>query len=1148
MAQQESGFLLDANSLAARDYWRKSLTKAIGPSNLPRDYDLPHKGSKSYQIYGLTLDSHLYDLIMKVSKGGRFLIYTIATAGVQLCLQRYNQAFSSDGDNGGVETLVTGSPARREENGAEPGFINALPIINSIDPEASFKALLLQTRSQLLDAYQHQHYQWREMAEDFGLSWRHHCPLFDVAAHYDALHGELPANLNNDVTVSLLQRTGTLSFSIAYNESRFHLHRIELFAEHLQQVLTMALEQPDLPVKQLDMLTTRDWSLLASFNLTEQATHANANVLSQFREVVSRYGGHIALQTPGLQLCYRMLDEQSNQLARELQVSGLEKGGLVGVCCRPGCDMVIALLAALKAGGAFLPLDPDYPAERLRYMAEDSGCRLFLVEHPDVDAPFIEVLEDRGGSVIYLDDITSWRQQSSRPLDYAPAPDAAAYMIYTSGSTGAPKGVLLHHSGLINMLEAQIKAFRLRSDSRVLQVASFSFDAAVSEIFTALCAGARLILAPRDRIMPGPDLAQALQEFEITHITLTPSSLALLPEDSAPGLQTLVVAGEPCPADLVPKWSKGRLMINAYGPTEATVCATLGEVVYSGLPPDVGQPIQNMQCHVVDALDRPCPVGAPGELLISGVGLALGYHNRPELNATRFVELALPGLSAPRRYYRSGDRARWRPDGALDLLGRTDRQFKVRGFRIEAGELETQLLSREDIQQAAVVAQGEEADRRLLAYVVLARTANKGELQAEAILTYLRERLPPYMLPDLLVPLDALPLTPSGKTDYAALEGMHAAVSHNEFVAPRDDVELGVARIWERLLERSPVGVTDNFFALGGFSLLAVRLMSAIQQEFHIALPLTTLFQHPTVEKLAEQVRSARKAHPEDWSPLVTLTARGEHPPLFCVHPTGATVLCYYHLAASLGEARPFIGVQARGVEPEQLPFDNIPDMAAYYANALCERQPAGPFYLAGWSFGGVAVFEVARVLQGRGREIAFLGLLDAYAPDVFDGGFAAHDDAEIISSLLGGIADVDPDTLRGLSTEEQLQTAIQATREAQALPQGFSLEQARRILQVSKLNYHAVESYQPQPYNGKITLFRPLGEEQLAKSVCPDDPSLGWSKWAQRGVEVEYVPGRHQTMVQPPNVETLATRLLAHLQQAESFTPMTTERKEQTA
>lgn len=1172
--EQSKPLLFDANTIAARDYWNKSLNRTISPSNLPFDrqsdrailnFNPLDNTSTTESIEG-NLCPQLCESIQRLSSGGHFLIYTILVTGLHLCLKRYNTAQSN----------VTGSPSRT--NVEQPSEANALPIVSDITDDMSFKQSLMHLRGKLLDAYQHQHYPWQKIAEDLGLETKNGNPLFDIGIRYTPIHTPFAEKINNDISfviepAELENGNQTLRFQLYYNKNTFSNARMALFLAHFETLLMNGLNTPNSPINELSMFSDHDRLFLEKHQsgLTQPLEHDS--FIDFWSQRLNVHKDSIALETPTRQMSFEELDSVSNQLAQQLKQHIGHANPTIGIFFSPCCEMIIAILATLKVGGAFLPLDPDYPQDRLTFMINDAKCGLIINHAELANNAVLTDFQTQESPIEDLKISSHSRAQSPSQASTLPVNSdikSLAYLIYTSGSTGQPKGVKVTHASLINLIDAQITDFNIDADSRILQFASFNFDASISEIFTSLCAGAQLVMVPRNDSMPGPDLANILEQYKITHITLTPSSLSQLTPPStatdsgqtesgstadshshlrAPtltNLNTLIVAGEPCSANLAKSWSTGRTMINAYGPTEATVCTTLGVIEDNGLAPDIGKPIQNMSCRIVDQNLNDCPIGVPGELLISGLGLSAGYHQRDDLNIEKFTTLN----DDSQTYYHSGDLAVWQANGRIRHLGRTDRQLKVRGMRIEAEEVEAALLTHNQVKQAVVVCQqvnesvnvsngeeehindsnsGTESLTRLVAFICCIDDEGvvTNDIDTQALKQSLALTLPPFMLPDIIHPLSTIPQTHAGKIDYLVLEQLETTAKASEFVAPRDEVELVTARIWENLLERSPVGAKDDFFKLGGFSLLAVRLMSAIQQEFAVSLPLTTLFQHPTVEELAGQIRGAVEQQNqntiEQWSPLVPIQKLGTKSPFFCIHPTGATVLCYYHLATQLGTDRPFTGIQARGIEPDQTPFTTIPEMVSFYADALCEAQPEGSFYLAGWSFGGVAVFELACQLQERGREIASLVLLDAYATDVFNDSFATHDDAEIISSLLGGIAEVTPESLRGLTTDEQLNLAIKATRDAQALPLGFSTEQAKRILTISKLNYHAVESYQPRLFSGQLTLIRPSGEKELAHNISPDDDTLGWSKWVSEGVQVKFVPGMHQTMLLPPNVEEAA-------------------------
>ncbi len=555
--------------------------------------------------------------------------------------------------------------------------------------------------------------------------------------------------------------------------------------------------------------------------------------------------------------------------------------------------MIVGMLGILKAGGAYVPLDPAYPRERLVFMLQDSNASILLTQERLADlAPSTQ--PSLPIATIKLD--TDWpiiaQEPTTRPN--APVtPDNLAYIIYTSGSTGQPKGVMLRHRGLCNLTRVYTPYFRIGPDRRVLQFFSFSFDGSVWEIFTTLGNGAMLQLVRQETLASIPDLVRLMQMERIDTVTMTPSMLSMLPPEELPGLHRVLVGGEACPASLVKRWAPGRIFINAYGPTEATVVVSMhrGQADEDGNPP-IGKPLQNIQLYILDKYGQPVPVGVPGELYIGGVGVARGYLNRPELTAERFVPNPFggtkdrerqtendgpaaeePATDAPysSRLYRTGDLCRFRPDGNVEFLGRVDDQVKVRGFRIELGEIEATLRQHPAIQEAAVIVREDvPGDKRLVAYVVGTEDGGRQTeadshepdrthyaLRVSELRAFLKERLPDYMVPSHFVPLDALPLSPSGKVDRRALPPPATMRPVGGAAKPRNEMERIIAQIWQEALGLDQVGIHDNFFDLGGHSLLMARIHAELRAKVAPDLPMVELFRHPTVSALAQHLSQA---------------------------------------------------------------------------------------------------------------------------------------------------------------------------------------------------------------------------------------------------------------------------------------------------
>ncbi len=569
-----------------------------------------------------------------------------------------------------------------------------------------------------------------------------------------------------------------------------------------------------------------------------------------------RDGAGVAVADGDAALTYAELNRRANQLAHHLRALGVVPDARVGVCVDRRAHMVVAVLAVLKAGGCYVPLDPAYPRARLQHMVADSAPLVVLTDA--VGAAALAGLQGCPASLDLLADAPTWAKQP----DTNPQPEAVgltarhlAYVIYTSGSTGKPKGVMVEHRGVVNLALAQGKAFGINVNSRVLQFASFSFDASVSEMAMALCHGAALHLPPPGAVLAGDVLGTVLRQSAITHVTLPPVVLAALADGAIPAsVETLVVAGEAPSTGLVQRWASGRRFFNAYGPTETTVCATmhacLPDAIGTGSVP-IGQALRNMQCHVLDAAGNAVLAGEVGELHVGGIGLARGYLNRPELTAQRFVPSP---FAQGERLYKTGDLARQRPDGTLEFMGRADDQVKLRGFRIELGEVEAVLAGHAGIAQAVVVARAEQGEeRRLVGYYTLAEHAD--DPGSQALRTHLSQALPEYMVPPALVLLEGFALTPNGKIDRKALPAPgDSAFATQAYQAPRTATEHTLAAIWAELLQFQQVGIDDDFYALGGHSLTAVQLMTRVREAFERDVPLRALLHARTIARFAEEI------------------------------------------------------------------------------------------------------------------------------------------------------------------------------------------------------------------------------------------------------------------------------------------------------
>lgn len=831
----------------------------------------------------------------------------------------------------------------------------------------------------------------------------------------------------------------------------------------------------------------------------------------------------IAAEQGERRLTYRELTKRSNQLAHYLRSKHVGPEVLVGICLQRSPELLVALLGVLKAGGACLPLDPDYPKERLAYMLEDSQAPVLIT-----NSELLPAFESKHCEAVLLDSELAILEGQSRenpsPLTTA---DNLAYVIYTSGSTGKPRGVLLTHRGLVNHNVAAIKLYGIQPSDRVLQFASISFDIAIEEMWPTWIAGATLINRTSKTLMGSSELLRWIRQERVTVLNFPTAYWHELVRELAESKQTMpecvrlvIVGGEKASSAAYKSWLKcggDRVRwINTYGPTEASVIATSYEPDMSKPTPDnlpIGRPIANMEIYILNEKLQPVPVGEPGELHIGGPGVARGYLNRPELTASKFIANPFKN-DRNARLYKTGDSARFLPSGEIEFIGRTDFQVKIRGYRIELGEIEAILEKCPGVRECIVIAREEDGTKRLVGYIVASseRTPVSSDLRH-----FISEHLPEYMVPADFVFLKSLPLTPNGKVDRRSLPAPVATRSSeaSEVVTPRDAVEAQLVRIWEQVLGKRPIGIEDNFFELGGHSLLAVRLMGRVEKTFGQQLPLTALVQAPTIKQFGELVR--RDVSSELWSSLIPMQAEGSAPPLFFVHGLGGTVLRFRELAHRMRPDQPFYGIQAPGLNGKDACLQSVDEMADCYLDQLRGIQPEGPYFLGGYSFGGLVALEMARRLVEAGQVVGLLALVDTYpgAP-------------KSASSLMGRFF--------SLSAEQKMAyVKKRIARYRKGIKRRIDLlSMPRPIKNVREACAIAEQNYSPRAYPGKIVLFR--ASEKALRGL--DDPQGGWSQYAAGGLEIREIDADHGNILNEPQVQHLAAALRAEMKQAQAALP----------
>jgi amino acid adenylation domain-containing protein len=826
-------------------------------------------------------------------------------------------------------------------------------------------------------------------------------------------------------------------------------------------------------------------------------------------------------------LSYAELDGLANQVAHALRSQGVGAEVRVGVCLERGLEMVVALLGVLKAGGAYVPMEPGYPAERLAWIAEDAGIKVVISQRK-----WEERLGNERGRV-WLD---GWEEIAGQPKTRVKeklAGDNLAYVIYTSGSTGRPKGAMNTHRGIRNRLLWMQEYFGLESKDVVLQKTPFSFDVSVWEFFWPLMAGARLVMARPGGHQDSGYLVEAIEKEQVSTVHFVPSMLDVFLEEEEAGarcgsLQRVICSGEAMSRGLQERFEQrlGCGLYNLYGPTEASVDVTVWncERGTKETVVPIGRPIANTEVYVVDEYGDPTPVGTAGEVYLGGEGLGRGYLGRADWTAERWVPDSLSGAEGA-RLYRTGDVGRRRADGAVEYIGRGDQQVKLRGFRIELGEIEEALRGCAGVREAVVAVKTEGGDARLVGYVVGEKELGLGELRVE-----LQRRLPEYMVPSAMMRLESLPLSANGKLDRKALPTPDAGQLQLDqpYDAPRDTVEIELCRMWEEALRVPGIGIHQNFFELGGYSLMAVSLVNKIRRRFSVRMAVATIFEAPTVAQLAIRIRNAAE---HEHRLLLPYRTKGTRPPFFCVHAASGTVLAYAPLARHLSGDQPFYGIQAQGVEGEAEPLTTVHEMAARYLPEVRATQPHGPYSLGGWSLGGHIALEMARTLAAEGETISMVALFDAIVPLGFDweARHGARDARLILAALLGRLSEADPPpNLNQLSTDEQLELVIEAGRRLGRVPPDFGIDEVRTQLRVLNINLNADLQYRPEPYSGRVVLFR---ASDAIGFPC-DDPDGGWREFAP-ALETCLLPGDHYSMLlDPANALVAACELDVRLAQ----------------
>ena len=1074
--------------------------------NLPTDKPRPAQPASRLDSRSVCLPSDLSDLLRQFSLQEDTPFSVVVLSAFDALLLRYSSQ----------EEIVIGCSFPGCDVGATNGSRrnqSEFVVRTDLSGDPAFRTLLKDVNAQVLEASARGNISRQQFAQQDSQS-----AMFQVAYSCGAPSSAAGpdvnlsiANVPVDLHLNVQKRGDDLHLRLFYNADLFEAVSIERTLRNLQTLLRGAVENPELQLSKLPILTADEQrQILVEWNQTD-CDYPRDKCLHELVEAqAARVPQKLALVCGSRQLTYGEFNSRANQLAHYLRSCGVGPNVRVGICLEPALDFAVAVLAVLKSGGACVPLDPNYPAERLAYMLEDVQSPLVITAKgmlPEALPPGCEVL-----LLAEKSDVLS-RQPGTNPNSGATSRDIA-YVIYTSGSTGKPRGVLLPHAGLVNYNTSVARMYSLGPDDRILQFCSISFDIAVEELFATWMSGATLVLRS-EMPLAVPEFLEWVGQQRVTILDLPTAywhewvhDLPELKKPVPPSVRLVVVGGEKASSAALATWlhSVGDRVrwINSYGPTEASISVTSYEPKVSpgySVPDNIpiGRPFGNCRVYLLDRYLNPVPVGVPGEMHVGGVCLAKGYLNRPELTEQKFITDPFSSESGA-RLYKTGDLARYLPSGDIEFLGRGDDQVKIRGFRVELGEIESALAKHPGVNELAVVArQDASGEKRLIAYLT---PAQKSRPTAADLRRYLQQHLPDYMVPSTFVVLEAMPMTPNGKIDRRGLPEPEGEASSVQ-AAATDAFEARLVNIWEEVLGKKPIGITDNFFELGGHSLLAARLMHRMGQAIGKTIPLAMLLQAPTIEQLAVLLKQDGWSH--HWSSLVPMQPAGSHPPFFCVHGVGGNVLNFRELARRMVPDHPFYGIQARGLDGKQPCFTSIEEIAAHYITEIKTVQPHGPYFVGGYSLGGIVAYEIAQQLRARGEHVGLLGLLDTYAGNL----------SSISSTVLRLLRHPSRQTLfrdLPLIATESIQRRFK------------SLMTSRILKHVQQTNQAAGDRYVLRPYGGKITLFR--ASEASLRSF--EDLYSTWTNLAGEGLEVHKITGNHKGILVKPQVDQLAAQLKA--------------------
>jgi amino acid adenylation domain-containing protein len=1148
------------------DYWKTQLAGATTVLELPTDQ--PRSPVQTYRaaMQSVMLPQTLAASLSALSRQEGITLFMTLLSAFGTLLHRYT----------GQEDILIGSPVagrnRAEIEQLIGFFINTVVLRIDCSGQPSFRSLLNRVRQMALGAYTHQDMPFEKLVEELQPErdtsrnplfqvWFNMLNLGDIEVKLPGMVVEpisIPEAASKfDLTLYLTEQQQGIQLELVYNADLFSPDTMQRMLEHYQTLLEGIVANPEQQIFRLPLLTqTERYHLSERKNvvcptnpfITFDKQDIEQSIPSRFEEQVRKYPHNVAVRTKNYHWTYSELNQQANTVAQAILRQCTFGEERIALLFEHDAPMIAGILGVLKVGKTYIPLDPNYPSDRVVYILENSLASAVLTNNKNL----ARAQELTRGIIplINIDDISL--TGSCDEIKQEISPDTIAYILYTSGSTGQPKGVIQNHRNVLHFIKNYTNNLHINEQDKLTLLSSYSFDAAIMDIFGAILNGATLY--PIDIKEEGlTDLSKWLQQEKITIYHSTPTLYrhfvsTISGDEKFPKIRLIVLGGEEVvktDVDLYKEhFSNECIFVNGLGPTESTVTLQYfinkqTEITRNTVP--VGYPVEETEILLLSEAGEKTDIY--GEIAIRSPYIALGYWDKP--NLTQAVFLPDPE-GGSRRIYRTGDLGRLKADGGIEFLGRKDFQVKIRGFRIELGEIEAALTQHPSVGETVVIATEDvPGDKHLVAYVVPKQAQG---LITEELRQILKQKLPDYMVPSSFVFLDSLPLTPSGKVNRRALPTPDLSRQKLEktFIAPRNEIERELSQIWEEVLGIQHISVRDNFFDVGGHSLLAIQLFAQIQNKFAKKLPLATLFQSGTVEALAQMLGEKEElatgnvllaAPKEDeavapWSSLVEIQPNGSKPPLFCIHPLGGEILCYRNLALHLGSEQPVYGLQPQGLDGKLPLLTRVEDMAAHYIKEIQTIQPNGPYFLVGYSFGGTVAFEMAQQLSKQGQEIAILAMLDTCRP-----GYSTRLPFwKRVFVHLDNLLRIGPAYLKKklVGWREWGTYHLKYKYKHHLGAVLHHLPETDKHLNVIDANVEAANEYILQVYPGQMILLRTEDKNRAEAVGVQYDPQFGWGDVISGGIDVHYVPGSHLLLLEEPNVRVLAEKLKHSLEKAQ--------------